>query len=236
MKKYLINYANAGYVNAQIKNSKTALEVGGFDYSINYGFNSLSEEFKKKHEMHFSQKRGAGYWVWKPPIMLDALSKINQGDILMYSDSGCHFINNMSPIFNRLEETKNKVLVFNLSQIEKDWNKRDCFITLGCDTPEYTDTKQFMGTFFMCKKNEFAEYIIRKWSEILSDFHMIADESISPSKAKNYDSFKEHRHDQSILSLICKLNKVEFMEDITEWGNPDIRGTEQMISHTRRND
>ena len=236
MNKYLINYASSGYFNAQIKNTKTALQTGGFDKCINYGFNDLSESFKSKHKQHLSKKRGAGYWIWKPYIILDALKKIDNNDILMYSDSGCHFIRSMSVIFDRLEETKNKVLVFNLAHTEKDWNKRDCFIRLNCDSPEYTDTKQIMGTFFLCKKNDFAIQLVEKWSDVLSDFHMIADESISPSKVKNYDSFKEHRHDQSILSLVCKINKVDTMEDITEWGSEEIRKTEHIIAHTRKSD
>lgn len=236
MTKYLINYADSGYFNAQAFNSKTAINVAGFDEVIKYGKHSLSENFLKKHSRHFEYKRGVGYWSWKPEIILDALNKINYGDILMYSDSGCHFINSMNPIFERLENSNNNLLCFNLAQIEKDWNKRDCFINLNCDLPEYTDTKQIMGTFLLCKKNDFVFYIINEWQKYTSDFHMIADETISPSKAPNYPSFKEHRHDQSLLSLICKKNKVSMMEDITEWGNPHLRGTPQIISHTRKSD
>ena len=159
---------------------------------------------------------------------------MNNGDILMYSDSGCHFINRIDPIIERLENTKNKVLVFNLAQIEKDWTKRDCFVELNCDTPTYTDSKQIMSTFFLCKKNEFSQHIAAEWYKNASNFHMVADEFISPSINKNYDSFKEHRHDQSMLSLTCKLHNVEFMEDITEWGDPIKRGTPQIIKHTRK--
>jgi len=247
MTKYLINYAalgtnyerndpNGGYFNAQVINSKTAKEIAGFDKVINYGKNSLSADFINRHATHFSYTRGAGYWVWKPQIIIDALNNINKNDLLMYSDSGCHFIDSMNPVFDRLENSYNNVLCFNLSQIEKDWNKRDCFINLDCDFPQYTDTKQIMSTFFLCKKNDFSYHIVNEWQRLVSDFHMVADEFISPSKNQNYSSFKEHRHDQSILSLICKKNKVSFMEDITEWGNPEIRGTAQIVSHTRKRD
>lgn len=247
MKKYLINYAdmgsnyahndpNGGYFNAQKINTKTALEVAGFDSVINYNKSCISGNFIEKHKEHFLYTRGAGYWIWKPYILLDALDKINNGDIIMYSDSGCHFIHSMDPVFKRLEESKNSLLSFNLSQIEKEWNKRDCFIHLNCDVPKYTDTKQIMSTFLLCKKNEFTYHIVNEWQNMMSIFHMVADEFISPSKNKNYPNFKEHRHDQSVLSLICKKNNVSFMEDITEWGNAELRGTPQIVSHTRRRD
>lgn len=245
--KILINYAakgtnyahndpNGGYFNAQKLNSKTALSVAGFDQAIGYRMSDLPSDFAKKHERHFSYTRGAGYWIWKPYIVLDAIQKMSNDDILMYSDSGCHFIHSMQPVFDILEQTPNKVLAFRLSQIEKDWTKRDCFVELGCDKPEFTDSKQIMSTFFLCRKTEFAISIAKQWYEYASDFHMVADDFVSPSIFPNYPSFKEHRHDQSVLSLVCKLNNVTVMEDITEWGNPGVRGTPQIVSHTRRRD
>lgn len=247
MAKYLINYAatgtnwaqnnpNGGYFNAQKLNSQTGLEIAGFDHTMNYGLNSLSEDFKKRHSKHFHYTRGAGYWVWKPQIILDALNNIKNDDILMYSDSGCHFIHSMSPVFERMENTSKKCLCFNLAQKEHEWTKRDCFISMDCDYPEVAYSKQIMSTFFLCKKNDFSLFIANEWQRWISDFHMVADEFVSPSIAPNYPEFKEHRHDQSIFSLLCKKYKVDFMEDITEWGDPLERKTPQIVSHTRRRD
>jgi len=247
MNKYLINYAakganwasntpNDGYFNAQKINSQTGLEIAGFDKVINYGFNSLSDDFVKNHQQHFQYKRGAGYWVWKPQILVNALSKVNYGDIVMYSDSGCHFIHSMNPVFEILENTEKKIVVFQLAQTEDCWTKRDCFIQMECDTPEFVYSKQIMSTFFLCKKTDFSLFIANEWQRMISNFHMVADESVSPSVNGNYPNFKEHRHDQSLLSLICKKHKVSCMEDITEWGNPELRCTPQIVSHTRRRD
>jgi hypothetical protein len=247
MKKILINYAalgtnhahnqpNQGYVNAQKINSETGINIAKFNEVINYNSSKLPPSFFSKHEKHFKYTRGAGYWVWKPFIILDALNKIQNNDILMYSDSGCHFINTIEYILPILDASKNKVLVFNLAQIEKDWTKRDCFVTLGCDKSEFTDSKQIMSTFFLCKKSDFAIHVVNEWYKLISDFHMVADEFISPSVNKNYDSFKEHRHDQSLLSLVSKLNNVDCMEDITEWGDPKKRNTPQIVKHTRKRD
>ena len=247
MKKIHINYAalgtnysnndsNCGYFNAQKLNSQTAKDIGGFDESVNHNLGSLSKEFLQKHQQHFLYTRGAGYWVWKPYIILNYVKNMNEDDILMYTDSGCHFIHNATPLFNILEQSINKVLVFNLAHEEKDWTKRDCFKKLNCDTQEYADSKQIMSTFFMCKKNDFSINILEQWYEQISDFHMVADDFVSPSVEKNYDSFKEHRHDQSLLSLVSKINKVDTLEDITEWGDPIKRGIPQIIRHTRKRD
>jgi hypothetical protein len=247
MSKILVNYAakgtncaeghpNGGYVNAQIANSKTGIEIAKFDKVENYNLSRLPNWFFKKHERHFNFTRGAGYWIWKPYIIIDAMSRMSIDDILMYSDSGCRFIHDIKPVIDVMETMPGKVLSFSLAQVEKDWNKRDCFKKLNCDEPKYTDSKQIMSTFFMCKKTELAEHVVAKWYEEVSDFHMVADESVSPSSFPNYPSFKEHRHDQSILSLVCKTNGVGSLEDITEWGNPLLRNMPQIVNHTRQRD
>jgi hypothetical protein len=142
----------------------------------------------------------------------------------------------MNPVFEILENTEKKIVVFQLAQTEDCWTKRDCFIQMECDTPEFVYSKQIMSTFFLCKKTDFSLFIANEWQRMISNFHMVADESVSPSVNGNYPNFKEHRHDQSLLSLICKKHKVSCMEDITEWGNPELRCTPQIVSHTRRRD
>ena len=34
--------------------------------------------------------RGFGYWIWKPQILLQCLQQMEYGDILLYTDAGCH--------------------------------------------------------------------------------------------------------------------------------------------------
>lgn len=245
MKKYLINYAakgthnwgvnsppNAGYAIAQKINSETGIHVAGFDEVINFNRDSLPTSFFQTHSEHFKHTRGAGYWIWKSFIIKTQLEKINDGDLLMYSDSGCHFVKNMKPIFDIMIESKNKNLVFNLTNpicTEKTWTKRDCLVELTMDTPEIHCSQQIMSTFFICIKNEFNKWFIDEWYEYSSNFHLIADEIISPSTNPNYPEFSEHRHDQSIFSLLSKKHDVLSMNDITQHGMQDY-----YIEHSRR--
>ena len=39
----------------------------------------------------------------------------------------------------------------------------------------------------------------------------------------NLPEFKDHRHDQSILSLLAKKHNVEMFRDPSQWGNPHKR-------------
>jgi len=40
------------------------------DEYYNYGPNDIDNEFKKKNIEILSQKRGNGYWLWKPYFIL----------------------------------------------------------------------------------------------------------------------------------------------------------------------
>ena len=49
--------------------------------------------------------------------------------------------------------------------------------------------------------NDKTKKLVNRWYELSSNYHLIDD---SPSINKNIDKFKQHRHDQSIFSLLTK--------------------------------
>ena len=60
---------------------------------------------------------------------------------------------------------------------------------------------------YVCKETR---SLIDEWYNISCDYHLIDD---SPSIISNHNEFREHRHDQSILSLLIKKNNL-FNEQI----------------------
>jgi len=51
------------------------------------------------------QERGAGYWLWKPYIILKTLLyEMEEGDLLLYADSGSEAIGDLRPLFELAEE------------------------------------------------------------------------------------------------------------------------------------
>ena len=63
------------------------------------------------------------------------------------------------------------------------------------------DTLQRQGgtnLFLVCKETL---HLVNEWYKLACDYHILDD---SPSIAKNSRHFKDHRHDQSIFSLLTK--------------------------------
>jgi hypothetical protein len=61
------------------------------------------------------------------------------------------------------------------------------------------------GTNLYLVCNE-TRHLVNEWYELGCDYHNIDD---SPSVLKNIDGFIDHRHDQSVLSLILKKYSFE---------------------------
>jgi hypothetical protein len=234
MKKYHINYSHNKYLSSQEINSNTAISIGEIDESIRYGYKDLDSKFIENNSHILNQRRGAGYWIWKPYIILKTLKKINDGDILFYTDSGCSFIKSINPLLEELETSNSGILLFELNSnfTNNLITKRDCFFYMGMDEEPYLSEIQILASFIIMKKNEFVVNFIEEWLKFSQDYRIITD---SPNECglPNYDGFVDHRHDQSILSLLGRKYGIKTIPDISQYGNDRRSSDKQIINHNR---
>lgn len=233
MSKYLVNYSHSSHQNSQIQNSKSAIEIGGFDHVFSFKLEDLGENFFIENREILSQNRGAGYWMWKPFVIKKALDSIEYNEILMYSDSGASFIRNIDEIVNIMDSTEEKLLLFELDDIHpnKRWTKRDCFVLMGLDEEPYLSYNQLLASFVLMRKTNFVMNFIDEWSKFAKDYRIITD-SPNETGLPNYPEFMDHRHDQSIMSLLGRKYNVKNIPDISQYGN-DRRNISQVINHHR---
>ena len=59
-----------------------------FDKIILFTDKDLPESITN-HPLYNMERGGGGYWLWKPYIILETLSRIEENDILVYVDAGC---------------------------------------------------------------------------------------------------------------------------------------------------
>jgi hypothetical protein len=216
MKKYHINYANGKYFESQKYCSHTAKLVG-FDEVISYNYNDIDDNFKEKNKNILEQKRGAGYWLWKPYIINKTLLQINEGDILVYSDSGAYYQTSIQPLIDKLLKDNHGVLSFELKGLlEKEYTKKDTFKLMNLDTAEYTETSQREATFIWLIKNNFTLNLISEYLNFAQNESIISDKK--SELGEDYKEFKDHRHDQSIWSLLCKKYAIEPHRLISQHG------------------
>lgn len=234
----LINYADKKFYESQKLNSKTGLEVGGFDKVIEYGFKDLDEDFKIRNKVILNEYRLAGYAVWKPYIVLKTLRELEDSEFLFYCDSGSYWIDSVRFLMKELEDIGSWLLSFRGYDeplpVEKKWCKRDAFILMGCDTPEYTDTIQIYDGFFMIKNCAEARKFFEEWLAFNEDMRVASDIPNECGK-ENYPEFKDHRHDQAIMSLLVKKWKIKMCDLLPDQYRPiqESYRYPQLINHTR---
>lgn len=237
MKKILLNYADRRFLQSQKLNAQTGLGIGGFDTAITLGRNNLDAEFCDRNQFLLSQPRGAGYWVWKPYIILQTLRHaMQEDDVLFYSDSGAHFLQNAAPYIDICRSHSEKpVLLFSLAanMINRNWTKRDCFHYMDADRPPYLDQPQILSSYIVCEKNAYTMDFFAAWLRYTEDERLVTDMR-NQCGLPNYPGFVEHRHDQSILSLLGRKEEIALAGDPSQWGN-DYRAPAlpQIIACTR---
>jgi len=218
MKITLVSYSDISFLRSQKLLSNSALQFG-VNQVLEYNDIWIKQQdtFYKESKHILRNKRGAGYWLWKPFIILDALNKIKNNDILIYVDSGARFINSISSIINILEK-KDIFLFYNNGLKNYEWTKRDCFFYMDCDSTIFHNGNQVLAGYIFCKKTEFVMSLIEEWLYYAKDERIITDNS-NRCGLSNLSGFKEHRHDQSILSNLAIKYKIELFRDPSQWGN-----------------
>ena len=222
-KIYLCSFANLDLYLSALRLKKQAENFNIFDEISIYNEYNLpyDEKFKTSFQHKLVPSRGFGYWCWKPFIILKTLESMNDDDILFYTDVGCHL--NKEAI-NRFYEYLDIVIekgafCFELTFPEKMWTKSDLFNYFNVlNNKTITDSGQRPSGAFLFVKNELNIEIVNRWLQVYYDDFSLADDT--PSKINNDATFIEHRHDQSIFSILSKIhNLYTIKSEIDFYGN-----------------
>ena len=159
-----------------------------------------------------TSNKGGGYWIWKPYILYKHLSNLNEGDILVYADAGCKINNDTTTldsfnnVFNKIQNTNTNMVVNKLPNqyVEKNWTKGDVLKYHNVYDNDIIYESQFEGGRIILIKNKKTMNIIKQWWDIAKNRPEFFDDS--KSKIPNKDGFIDHRHDQSNISILCKVN------------------------------
>lgn len=186
-------------------NANSAIRQGGVDQCIRYQPKDLEASFVQSNRFLLGMKRGAGLWLWKPHIILDAMARVEDGDIIIYCDSGAIVTASLTPLIEVCRALNDGVLGFEVGKgfLERQWTKRDAFVLMGCDSKEYWNTPQLRGGTMLFAKCNASWDFVSEWMDLVRQARLVSD---MPSfcDEPQFDDFQSHRHDQSLFSLLYK--------------------------------
>lgn len=156
-------------------------------------------DFYDNHKDILDEPRGNGYWLWKPFIILDALQRSNEGDIIIYSDAGIEFVSNVNHIVSRMDQHP---WIFGNMWQHIHWCKMDVILELSKTT---IFDKQVQASVMFLRNNGYSKWFVQNWLTQCCRKNLIDD---SPSTISNHEEFKDHRHDQAILTCLAYNNEI----------------------------
>lgn len=181
-------------------------------------FNKFSSIFRVYDEqfIHEDHYRGNkhGFWGWKPFIISAALQKMNDGDILFYTDCNIE----RYPVYKAFEKPFDKFLkqilefvgadifvAFEFPDVLKSKYhiKKAVFEAVGDNSDYYREYPLLNANRIIIKKTRFTEKIVREWFDLCCRKDLLL-----PEKTKEPE-LRWHTHDQAILTVLLRKKIAE---------------------------
>jgi hypothetical protein len=104
---------------------------------------------------------------------------------------------------------------------------------MGCEEPRYLQGPQVNASYIVFRRTEFCRQFFSEFSAHCARYELVADPAPDDPLP---DDFVDHRHDQSVLSLLAIRHGVRTLRDPSQWGNARRRDGDypQVFDHHRR--
>lgn len=186
-------------------------------------------DLQVRHPEIMGQRRGAGYWLWKPAVILDALENVPDGTVVMYTDAGMQMVSDPRPMLAYASDFPMMIFEHTFPLPSGPviypnglWTKRDCMVLLDADRPEVYRLQQAMAGIQIYRNCRQSREFVREVLHSAADPRVITDMPNTQGR-ENLQGFQEHRHDQSVLTIVAWRHKLPRFPDPTQLGHETPR-------------
>lgn len=242
-KKIFFSFGNWKYYSALDHLRESAKYIGNVDEIRILKESDIDTQFYINNAKHFSFDKGFGYWIWKSYFIQKFLKDAKDDDVFLYVDSGNLVESDLTPLYEKCWNDTKGIVLFENTDGEPNgdvwknnlWTKSDCFNMMGLNTPEYVFGNQVNASYIVFRKTDFTKKFFDAFLDACQHFNIISD---APNITEDFNKdFRDHRHDQSILSLLSIRYKLTILRDPSQWGNHKIKNDseyKQLFFHHRR--
>jgi hypothetical protein len=205
---FATTYEDMGYQDTELRQNRliaSAEKQGIHSFFTWTRKKLLKTEFYKQNKFILDHKQGAGYYLWKPYIILDALNKINDGDMLIYADNSMYFINNPM-VFTHLCNQNNGFCLFTHQDYYpiKYFCQKATFEIMGLDYAIYADRNISITGIIALEKNDAVIKFVAEWLQICRNPKCLME------NFQNEDpDFRRILPEMSILSLLKEKYSIQ---------------------------
>ncbi len=171
--------------------------------------------------------RGFGWFSWKPYIILDALSQLEYGDIVLFTDSDTYPIHDFSMLYDECARIGGQMMFAAQGCRNWEWIKRDCYIVMGQDEPKYHNGQHGVGRFMLFQKGpwrpqqflmEWLTYCVNPLATSFEPSVLGFPEIIGPADCPSR-VLKQHRTEQAIMTLLILKYGLKMYREACQFGD-----------------
>jgi hypothetical protein len=138
--------------------------------------------------------RGAGFWFWKGPLIIHHL---RQSTWIIYADVDLwDHLEWIVDLMTTLQNGNYDLALYQLPYLEHEWTKPKVYQHFCGDRQ---DLFQYSANFLVIRNAPQTLKLVEDWTQAMSRYEWINDHIINE---RSPDNFQEHRHDQSLLSVL----------------------------------
>lgn len=199
-----VNFATPSHMAMRERHNDFMQSTLQVDRVLSYGQEHFSKEFIERGGDVLQKQRGAGYWMWKPFVILQAFEDDPDADWILYSDVASRpRIANREELIAQGQDAD--IVIGSLHYLEKQFTKRQLFEHFN-KTPELFGNAccQIAATVILLRRSDAVIEFVKEWLRLAQLDHgrLICDD---PTRANEVAEFVDHRHDQSILSMLVNI-------------------------------
>ena len=153
---------------------------------------------------------------------------------MIYVDSSNEVLADLTSLYEMCHNNDKGIILFDNRDGEPQgnvwknnlWTKSDCFNLMNLRDDRYVLGNQVNASYILFRKTDFSVSFFDRFLGLCRNFNIISD---AANVTENFNSaFKDHRHDQSILSLLSIQDDTVILRDPSKVGNPN-----QVFLHAR---
>jgi hypothetical protein len=173
------------------------------------------DPYRASHsEIIYPGARGGGYWLYKPLFLLEKIQQIGEGDGLLWMDAGCDLIGDPEPLFD-IAHNNDGICLFQQNHKNIRFVHKECFQHMGCDEEKYHQDYQCDAAVIVLTKTTQSLMFLFNWYWNCSIPKLIKDPEAGITQ---YPEFIDHRHDQSVLTLLALEHGLPRFKSPTQFG------------------
>eukprot|EP00927_Polykrikos_kofoidii_P071264 TRINITY_DN67556_c0_g1_i1.p1 TRINITY_DN67556_c0_g1~~TRINITY_DN67556_c0_g1_i1.p1 ORF type:complete len:981 (+),score=123.43 TRINITY_DN67556_c0_g1_i1:141-3083(+) len=207
-----VSYAHGCCAQSILRNRDSALKVG-VNAARAFGFDDLDPDWRARNEFILSQRKGAGWWLWKPRVILQTLLDDavpwHKG-VVLWLDAGNFYVGDPRPVIARAMADSDISAMRLKCCTESDWTSDAALRLLGGKDYVIADRPQLGAYFLMFRKTTTTLAFVEDWVRLSEDPEIIMESGLTASMNASAN-YQRHMADQSVFSVLFKQRGFQAM-------------------------